>query len=326
MSFGPKAILRNSGGCAEQVRPASTSLPPPNRDNGTVLSADEFRNNARLRYNLAPLDMPQHCDGCGSKMTVEHALSCRVGGLVHIRHDDVADEFRSLCCQAFSPGRVQREPRIHSGVSRRVRVEAAADDVTISAANTNNHGSRDPTTTPPTQQQRQLTQQQQRQKQRQPQPHTKTPVSEERGDASCYGFWDRGREAIFDVRITDTEARSHRNKDPEKVLAQQEKEKKDKYLHVCHEQRKDFSPLVYSVDGMAGREAKHAERRLAYHLSRKWQKPYSQLVHYVRVRIGLSIARANTLLIRGSRDRRGSVRPNITDGTALHAWQTWQER
>ena len=204
----------------------------PNRDNGTVLSADEFRDNARLRYNLAPLDMPQHCDGCSSKMTVEHALSCRVGGLVHIRHDDVADEFRSLCCQAFSPGRVQREPRIHSGVSRRVRVEAAAEDATISAANTNNHGSRDPTTTPPTQQQRQQPQQQQRQKQRQRQPHTKTPVSEERGDASCYGFWDRGREAIFDVRITDTEARFHRNKDPEKVLAQQGKEKKDKYLHV----------------------------------------------------------------------------------------------
>ena len=152
-------------------------------------------------------------------------------------------------------------------------------------------------------------------------------MSEERGDASCYAFWQRGRDCIFDVRITDTEARSHQNKDPKKVLAQQEKEKKGKYLNTCHELRKDFTPLVYSVDGMAGREAKNAERRLAHHLAAKWARPQSQLVNYVRVRIALSIARANTLLLRGSRDRRGSVRSNIADGTALrHAWQTWQDR
>jgi hypothetical protein len=68
----------------------------PNRLNGTDLSADEWRDNVRLRYNHSPLDMPAACDGCGAKMTVEHALSCKVGGLVHIRHDDVADEWRHL--------------------------------------------------------------------------------------------------------------------------------------------------------------------------------------------------------------------------------------
>ena len=76
----------------------------PNRLNGTGLSADEWRDNVRLRYNHSPLDMPAACDGCGAKMTVEHALSCKVGGLVHIRHDDVADEWRHLCGTALSPG------------------------------------------------------------------------------------------------------------------------------------------------------------------------------------------------------------------------------
>ena len=80
----------------------------PNRENGTVLSADEFQDNTRLRYNKLPLDLPQHCDGCGAKLTVKHALSCRVGSLVHIRHDDMADEFRALYTQAFSSGHVQR--------------------------------------------------------------------------------------------------------------------------------------------------------------------------------------------------------------------------
>ena len=67
-----------------------------------------------------------------------------------------------------------------------------------------------------------------------------TPVSsdidETRGDFGIHGFWERGRLCIFDVRITDTDARSHRHKAHEKVLADQEKEEKDKYLTTCHEQ------------------------------------------------------------------------------------------
>ena len=94
-------------------------------------------------------------------------------------------------------------------------------------------------------------------------------ITGERGDAGVHAFWKRGRTAIFDVRITNTESRSYRNRDFEKVLASQEKEKKDKYLASCHEMRKDFTPLVYSVDGIAGREAKAAEKRLASYLAKK---------------------------------------------------------
>lgn len=88
----------------------------PNRLNGTELTADEFRDNIRLRYNLQPLDMPEKCDGCGETMTVEHALQCKVGGLVHImRHDDVAKEWMYLAGQALQPSRVSHEPEINSG-------------------------------------------------------------------------------------------------------------------------------------------------------------------------------------------------------------------
>ncbi|KAL3812075.1 hypothetical protein ACHAXA_002879 [Cyclostephanos tholiformis] len=50
----------------------------PNWLNGTDLLADEWRDNVRLRYNHSPLDMPAACDSCGAKMTVEHALSCKM--------------------------------------------------------------------------------------------------------------------------------------------------------------------------------------------------------------------------------------------------------
>ncbi len=85
-------------------------------------------------------------------------------------------------------------------------------------------------------------------------------ATEERGDASCHGFWERGRTPIFDMRITDTDAQSYRKKEFVKVLEQHEKEKKDKYLQNCLEMWKDFMPMVYSVDGIAGREARNAEK------------------------------------------------------------------
>ena len=43
----------------------------PSRLHGTELSAEEFRENIRLRYNLELMNMPSHyCDGCGMKMDV----------------------------------------------------------------------------------------------------------------------------------------------------------------------------------------------------------------------------------------------------------------
>ncbi len=118
----------------------------PTRMNGTNLSANEWRDNTRLRYNLKPLDMPQLCDGCMCPMTVEHALSCKKGGLVHIRHDDVADEWRHLCGTATTFSKVTREPRIYSSVSRRVVVAGEAETDAATPATVVRNAN---TTTPP---------------------------------------------------------------------------------------------------------------------------------------------------------------------------------
>ena len=105
----------------------------PSLLNGTSLLVNEWRDNVRLRYNHIPLEMPDRCDGCGAKMTVEHALQCKSGGLVHIRHDDVGDEWGHLNGCASSNGHVTREPRIHSSVCHRT-AEATTQvlDITIS--------------------------------------------------------------------------------------------------------------------------------------------------------------------------------------------------
>ena len=106
-----------------------------------------------------------------------------------------------------------------------------------------------------------------------------TPPTGKRGDAGAHGFWQRGHTTIFDVCIMVTQSCSYQNKDYQNVLVQQEKEKKNQYLCLCLKMQKDFTPLVYSVDGIAGREAKNAEKHLTYHLSEKWHKPLPQMVY-----------------------------------------------
>jgi hypothetical protein len=158
-------------------------------------------------------------------------------------------------------------------------------------------------------------------------PQTPT-TTEERGDVSCYSFWAKERDTIFDVRITDSDAATHRTVEVSKLLARQEKEKKSKYLQSCHEMRKDFTPLVYTVDGVAGREARTAEKRLAALLADKWKRQYSQMVYYVKVRMQLSLVRTTSLLIliRGSRNHQGHCWRIPPDGAAMSDWQTLQER
>ena len=44
---------------------------------GTVLSAVEFRDELLDRYGFGILNTPSHCDGCNSKISIKHALSCK---------------------------------------------------------------------------------------------------------------------------------------------------------------------------------------------------------------------------------------------------------
>ena len=232
----------------------------------------------------------------GNNTNTRIIVDGKMGGLMHIQHNDVADEWRHLCATAFSPCRVEHEPWIFSSISCRAGTPAS--------------NTMPPSSTTPTA--------------GTPQPPTTT---EERGDASCHGFWERGRTCIFDMRTyNDPDAKSYQKKESTKFLEQHEKEKKDKYLQNCLEMWEDFTPMVYSVDGIAGREARNVEKRLATQLAGKWQCEYLQIVYYARVRMAIAVVQANSLLIRSSRDRQQPRRPLIPDGAALGDWQIWQDQ
>ena len=51
-----------------------------------------------------------------------------------------------------------------------------------------------------------------------------------------------------------------------------------------------------TVDGIAGPEARNAEKRLATHLAGKWNREYSQMVYYVRVRMVITVVHASSFV------------------------------
>jgi hypothetical protein len=243
----------------------------PNLLNGSDLSAEEFRDGVRLRFGLTPKAMQPRCDGCGERFTTEHAMSCRKGGLIMQRHDDIVTTWGQLCGQAYTPSTVSDEPLI-----------LPSRDIPVNNANRTE------------------------------------PAPELRGDLAVHGFWTRGQTAIFDVRITDTDQPSNRNTDPAKVLLRHEKEKKDKYGALCIARRRTFTPLVFSVDGLLGKEATAASKRLASSLAAKWKRSYSEVCGFIRSRLSIALIRTSSRCIRADRNPTHRLRPPIWDtGTGL---------
>ena len=122
--------------------------------------------------------------------------------------------------------------------------------------------------------------------------NSSTRGGEERGDLAIHGMVQRQRTTVLDFVIVNTDAPSYGHQPSMKVLEKAEKRKKDKYLEACRERRRDFIPMAYSVDGLAGKEARAAEKRLASLLASKWHRPYSEMACFVKTWMSLSIARS----------------------------------
>mmetsp|Transcript_13619 Transcript_13619/g.19848 ORF Transcript_13619/g.19848 Transcript_13619/m.19848 type:complete len:155 (-) Transcript_13619:31-495(-) len=141
------------------------------------------------------------------------------------------------------------------------------------------------------------------------------------GDVGIRGLWQRQTDCIIDVRITDSDAKSYRNRTIANHLKAQEAEKKKKYHFLCQENRKNFSPFVATVDGVLGREAKMVLKQIARALATKWSCPHSQAQNYVNTMISVAIVRATHRCLRGSRVPSKFVNPDFLpfeDGAGLH--------
>ena len=62
----------------------------PLKEHGFNLNKQEFQDALALRYNQNVKNLPSKCP-CGCEFDVNHAMSCKKGGFITIRHNNVRD-------------------------------------------------------------------------------------------------------------------------------------------------------------------------------------------------------------------------------------------
>ena len=80
---------------------------------GTVLSATEFWYFLCARYNVSPINLQIHCDGCGTALGVTYLLSYSIGSLVITLHNKIRDNIFYRSRRAFTSASVRAKPLIH---------------------------------------------------------------------------------------------------------------------------------------------------------------------------------------------------------------------
>ncbi|XP_066922310.1 uncharacterized protein [Clytia hemisphaerica] len=123
-----------------------------------------------------------------------------------------------------------------------------------------------------------------------------------RADISARGFWTRGQRAFFDVRVFNAYAQRYSRMSPTCAFEVNEKEKKRHYnQRIIQVDGGSFTPLIFSTNGGAGREAQIFIKALATLLSEKRDELMQITLNYLRTKISFALARSTVLCIRGSR-------------------------
>jgi len=118
-------------------------------------------------------------------------------------------------------------------------------------------------------------------------------------DLGVRRVWIPQAEALFDVRLVDTDA-AYVNRSVSAVLTPAEEEKNHKYLSAAELCHASFTSFVVSVDGTLGHKALMLLQHLAERLSCGWSKSYGHVLMWIRVHLAFAVIRANNLCLRGS--------------------------
>ena len=100
------------------------------------------------------------------------------------------------------------------------------------------------------------------------------------------GVWQPQVEALFDIRVIDT------------VLDSEAVEKKRVYRSVVEDRRGNFTAFVLSVDGLLQREASHFVKHLSACLASGSEKPFSDVLAFVRSRLLFVSVRSASVCLR----------------------------
>ena len=123
-----------------------------------------------------------------------------------------------------------------------------------------------------------------------------------RPDIRARGVWRPAQNAFFDVRVTNTNSQSQKHQTTERVLEKQEREKKRQYNNrIMNIEHGTFTPLVFSVTGVMGKECSVFHKHIADKIARKTEQSYNDVISVIRCKLSFLILRSALLCIRGSR-------------------------
>ena len=78
-------------------------------------------------------------------------------------------------------------------------------------------------------------------------------------------------------------------------------EKKRVYHSALEDRRGNFIPIVLSVNGLMQHKALHFVKRLSTNLASRWEKPFSDVLAFVRSRLLFASVHSASMCLRGSR-------------------------
>ena len=220
-------------------------------EQGFNLSKTEFRDALRLRYSIPLSGLPSFCV-CGEKFDEVHALSCKKGGFINQRHDNIRNLFTALLNKVCT--NVSSEPHL---------TPLSGEHLRYLTANRRNDA---------------------------------------RLDIKARGFWRRGQDAYFDIRVTHVNAKTNSNLPTAKVFEKQEQEKKRAYNErVIEIEHGTFTPLVMGTNGGAGKECTVFVKQLCFALSEKQNEHYNSTINWLRTKLSFEILKSSLLCVRGTR-------------------------
>ena len=111
--------------CIDQARDKGASSwlnTLPIEEQQLNLNKEQFRDALHLRYNIPLAGLPSYCP-CGERFDVNHALSCKKGGFVSQRHDNLRDLLTHLLSKICKD--VEAEPHLIPVTTEQMRLRTA---------------------------------------------------------------------------------------------------------------------------------------------------------------------------------------------------------
>ena len=133
-------------------------------------------------------------------------------------------------------------------------------------------------------------------------PRSANTAADARLDIRARGFWRRGQNAFFDVRVTNADCSSQTNTSIKSILKKHESEKKRSYnQRVMQVEQGTFTPLVFTTTGCMGPESIIFHKALAEKLSDKTGEKYNDAISFIRCKLSFMAIKSALLCLRGSR-------------------------